>query len=78
MDTKPTIHAALISDQFTRQAQGFSTTVELHNDAALSLLVNTARPAPGVRCSMSPAAPVLSLQHSLRMWPMHRDHWWGR
>src|SRR5438045_9729512 len=47
MDTNPTIPAALISDQCTRQAQGFSTSVELHNDAVLSLLVHTAKPQPG-------------------------------
>jgi SAM-dependent methyltransferase len=44
MKTNAAPHAALIHDQFTRQAQGFSTSPELHNEAVLSLLVRTARP----------------------------------
>jgi ubiquinone/menaquinone biosynthesis C-methylase UbiE len=49
METSPAVHAALIQDQFTRQAHVFSASPELHNDAVLSLFVNTAKPAPGDR-----------------------------
>ncbi|KAA6456648.1 methyltransferase domain-containing protein [Acidobacteria bacterium AB60] len=42
-------HAALVKDQFTRQARGFSESPELHNDAVLSLLVKAARPEPSDR-----------------------------
>jgi len=37
-------HAAIIDDQFTRQAAGFAAAPELHNDAVLALLVEAGRP----------------------------------
>ncbi|MBO0765795.1 MAG: hypothetical protein J2P50_14590 [Hyphomicrobiaceae bacterium] len=37
-------HAASIADQFTRQAPGFAAAPALHNQAALDLLVEAARP----------------------------------
>jgi SAM-dependent methyltransferase len=37
-------HAAVIADQFTRQAAGFAAAPALHNRAALDLLVEAARP----------------------------------
>jgi SAM-dependent methyltransferase len=37
-------HAAAIADQFTRQAPGFAAAPALHNQAALDLLVDAARP----------------------------------
>jgi ubiquinone/menaquinone biosynthesis C-methylase UbiE len=39
-------HAANIADQFTRQAHGFARAQPLHNQAALDLLVDAARPQP--------------------------------
>ena len=39
-----TTHAATIADQFTRQASLFATSPALHNQAALDLLVDAARP----------------------------------
>lgn len=44
MVTEAYEHAATINDQFTRQAKGFSAASELHNDAVLALMVNTAKP----------------------------------
>jgi ubiquinone/menaquinone biosynthesis C-methylase UbiE len=46
MDSDSTIHTAIINDQFTRQAHGFSASPELHNDAVLSLLVDPGKPEP--------------------------------
>ena len=40
----PAAHAAAIADQFTRQAPGFAAAPALHNQAALDLLVEAARP----------------------------------
>jgi SAM-dependent methyltransferase len=40
-------HAAVIADQFTRQAADFAAARALHNDAALDLLVEAARPREG-------------------------------
>jgi ubiquinone/menaquinone biosynthesis C-methylase UbiE len=40
-------HAAVIDDQFTRQAGRFAQAPELHNDAVLSLLVEAAAPEAG-------------------------------
>ena len=37
-------HAAVIADQFTRQAADFAAAPALHNEAALDLLVEAARP----------------------------------
>src|SRR5262245_2529312 len=37
-------HAAIIADQFTRQASDFAAAPALHNQAALDLLVEAARP----------------------------------
>jgi ubiquinone/menaquinone biosynthesis C-methylase UbiE len=39
-------HAATIADQFTRQATSFAAAPSLHNQAALDLLVDAARPLP--------------------------------
>jgi ubiquinone/menaquinone biosynthesis C-methylase UbiE len=39
-------HAATVADQFTRQAAGFAAAPALHNQAALKLLVEAARPLP--------------------------------
>jgi len=40
----PAAHAAAVDDQFTRQAPGFAAAPALHNQAALDLLVEAARP----------------------------------
>ncbi|MFZ1102896.1 MAG: methyltransferase domain-containing protein [Hyphomicrobiaceae bacterium] len=40
----PAAHAATIADQFTRQAADFAAAPALHNQAALDLLVEAARP----------------------------------
>jgi ubiquinone/menaquinone biosynthesis C-methylase UbiE len=40
-------HDATIADQFTRQAVQFAAAPALHNQAALDLLVEAARPEPG-------------------------------
>ena len=40
----PAAHAAAIADQFTRQAPAFAARSALHNQAALDLLVEAARP----------------------------------
>src|ERR1043166_9113032 len=40
-------HDATIADQFTRQAAQFAASAMHHNQAALDLLVNAARPRPG-------------------------------
>jgi ubiquinone/menaquinone biosynthesis C-methylase UbiE len=37
-------HAAIIADQFTRQAEQFAAAPALHNEAALDLLVDAAAP----------------------------------
>jgi len=42
--TAEAAHAATIVDQFTRQAPGFAAAPALHNQAALDLLVEAARP----------------------------------
>ncbi|MFL5004814.1 MAG: class I SAM-dependent methyltransferase [Microvirga sp.] len=42
----PAAHAAAIADQFTRQAPDFAAAPALHNQAALDLLVDAARPQP--------------------------------
>ncbi len=39
-------HSAKISDQFTRQAQNFAASRELHNEAVLKLLTDAASPRP--------------------------------
>lgn len=39
-------HAALIEDQFTRQAAHFAAAPELHNDAIMQCLLDAARPRP--------------------------------
>jgi SAM-dependent methyltransferase len=41
------LHHASILDQFGRQAERFARAPELHNDAALSLLVDAAQPLAG-------------------------------
>ncbi|MBL6750056.1 MAG: methyltransferase domain-containing protein [Nevskia sp.] len=40
-------HEALIRDQFSRQAELFARSPELHGDAQIRLLVEAARPRPG-------------------------------
>lgn len=40
-------HAAVIADQFSRQAALFARSPALHNEAALNLLVEAAAPCPG-------------------------------
>jgi SAM-dependent methyltransferase len=40
-------HQSLIVDQFSRQAELFAQSPALHNEAALSLLVEAAKPLPG-------------------------------
>jgi SAM-dependent methyltransferase len=40
-------HDALITDQFSRQAELFARSPELHGDEQLRLLVNAAQPKPG-------------------------------
>jgi ubiquinone/menaquinone biosynthesis C-methylase UbiE len=40
-------HGALIQDQFSRQAELFARSPELHGDAQVRLLVDAARPMPG-------------------------------
>ncbi len=39
-------HSSQIQDQFSRQAESFAAAPSLHNDAALSLLVDAAAPSP--------------------------------
>ncbi len=39
-------HAATIEDQFTRQAESFAASPALHNEQALTLLVEAAEPSP--------------------------------
>jgi SAM-dependent methyltransferase len=39
-------HAAIVADQFTRQAAGFAAAPSLHSQDALNLLVEAARPQP--------------------------------
>ena len=41
-----TTHQELIRDQFTRQAQLFSTAAPITNEAALEMIVQAARPSP--------------------------------
>jgi ubiquinone/menaquinone biosynthesis C-methylase UbiE len=45
-DASAAAHAAAIADQFTRQAAMFAAAPALHNQAALDLLVDAARPRP--------------------------------
>ncbi len=40
-------HQSLVVDQFSRQAELFAQSPALHNEAALSLLVEAAKPRPG-------------------------------
>jgi SAM-dependent methyltransferase len=42
--SSPAAHAAVIADQFTRQAADFAAAPALHNRAALDVLVGAARP----------------------------------
>ena len=44
-----TSHQDLILDQFTRQAQLFSTAAPITNESALQMIVEAARPTPGDR-----------------------------
>jgi ubiquinone/menaquinone biosynthesis C-methylase UbiE len=44
-----TSHSAQILDQFSRQAESFAAAPSLHNDAALSLLVDAAAPSSSDR-----------------------------
>jgi ubiquinone/menaquinone biosynthesis C-methylase UbiE len=46
MSKRTSTHDAEIADQFTRQAELFAKSPALHNDAALALLVDAAKPQP--------------------------------
>lgn len=46
-DVSSAAHDAMIRDQFSRQAEGFAKSPALHDEAALTLLVDSARPRAG-------------------------------
>jgi ubiquinone/menaquinone biosynthesis C-methylase UbiE len=69
MTTPAATHAAAIADQFTRQAALFAAAPALHDKAALDLLVDAARPAPGdlsLDVACGPGSVVLAFAARVR------------
>lgn len=65
----PEAHDARIRDQFSRQATIFAAAPELHNEAALALMVDAARPRPGdetLDVACGPGSVVVAMARRVR------------
>lgn len=65
----PDTHQARIQDQFTRQAVDFARAQELHNEAALTLLLDCAAPQPGdevLDVACGPGSVVVAMARRVR------------